>query len=259
MAKRPAEGAPAPAPASPASRARAAPFSLVALPLPLLHALVPFFGLRDVVLARTSRAMRRRLCAEDPASWRVALEVTKLRGFTPASAEAFLRREGWDVDSDDALTRESDWGVCALVAAIFRRRPREVAALGVLCRARLGAGFFARDEPPRVVDGDEQPDEQPPGARADAADDGGSPARHAVSAAVHTGQALELAPILLAVGCDARAPRIERDLPWDETLTHDAERETRVRAHAWLDLKVRARRRRRVASLSGRQNVPRSI
>ena len=55
---------------------------------------------------------------------------------------------------------------------------------------------------------------------------------------MHTGQAAELAPILLAVGCDRRAPRIERDLPWDDALVHDAERERRLRAHAWLDLKL---------------------
>ncbi len=195
--------------------------ALLALPLPLLHALVPFLGPRDAALARTAHAVRRRLCAEDPAAWRVALEVAALRGFTPARAEAFLRREGWDVDrldGWDALTRERDgWGVCALVAAILRRRAREVAALAVLYRARLGERFFTRGRD-EELDYSAASDELEGGALDGPCifSESGAPA--AVLAAVHTGQALELAPILLAVGCDARVPRIGSGLPWDAAL-----------------------------------------
>ena len=67
---------------------------------------------------------------------------------------------------------------------------------------------------PAAVEKPDEPQQQPApagaastaSAGAASGDDGNSPAAHAVSAAVHTGQAAELAPILLAVGCDRRAP-----------------------------------------------------
>ena len=182
--------------------------------------------------------MQRRLCA-DIGPWRVALEVTTLRGFTPASAGAPCgARAG--TSHDDALTRESDWGVRARRGdpppppARGRRARRAARAAGAaFARATSRRAWWPRATPSRDSSSSRRWRARRRGRRERRRRQLARGSR--VSAAVHTGQAAELAPILLAAGRDRRAPRIERDPPWDDALVHDAERERRLRAHAWLD------------------------
>ena len=116
--------------------------ALLALPLPLLHALVPFLGPRDAALARTAHAVRRRLCAEDPAAWRVALDpetgrevyVHDATGETRAEPPAaFERDHGSKLRARIALADSRD-------ALWVDFNPERLASLGLSAARRSSLG-----------------------------------------------------------------------------------------------------------------------